>query len=102
MIKQTLLALALVASLSACGGKKELDIGMAPPVQIPDAPAYLTKKAEKLPEITDPSFGGIMLDGADTDAKYNDVAIRLNLLIDYTLCIQESINKKKDIAKCLK
>lgn len=104
MIKQLLLGVALFATLTAgsCDRKEGLDIGIAKPVQIPDAPAYLTKKAERLPDITDPSFGGIMLDAADTDAKYNDVAIRLNLLIDYTLCIQESVNKKKDIEKCLK
>jgi len=102
MIKQILLGAALIASLSACGGKKELDIGIAKPVQIPDAPASLLIKAKQLEPITDPSFGGIMMDGADTDAKYNDVAIRFNLLIDYTLCIQKSVNEKKDLEKCLR
>ena len=101
-MKKLILALALVASLSACGGKKDLDIGIAKPVQIPDAPASLLKKAERLPDITDPSFGGIIMDGAETDAKYNDVAIRYNLLIDFTLCIQKSVNEKKDLEKCLK
>lgn len=102
MIKKTLLGLALFATLTAGScGERELDIGIAPPVQIPDAPAPLLKKAEPLPPITDPSFGGIMVDGGDTDVKYNDIAIRYNLLIDFTLCIQKSINEKKDIKECL-
>ena len=101
-MKKILLALALVSSLSACNKKESLDIGIAKPIQIPDAPPLLLKKAERLPDITDPSFGGIMIDGADTDAKYNDVATRYNLLIDFTLCIQKSINEKKDIERCLK
>lgn len=104
MIKHILLGCLLFVTLTAgsCDRKDGLDIGIAKPVQIPDAPAHLMKKAERLPDITDPSFGGIMLDAADTDAKYNDVAIRLNQLIDYTVCVQKSINEKKDIEKCLK
>lgn len=102
MIKKTLLCLVLFATLTAGScGQRELDIGIAKPIQIPDAPAHLMKKAEQLPEITDPSFGGIMIDGAETDTKYNDVAIRYNLLIDFTICIKESINEKKDIKDCL-
>ncbi len=102
MIKKILLGIVLFTTLTAGSCRKEgLDIGIAKPVQIPDAPAHLMKKAERLPDITDPSFGGIMVDGAETDTKYNDVAIRLNLLIDYTICIQKSINEKKDISECL-
>lgn len=101
MIKRSILILSLFLTVSACG-KKELDIGIAKPVQIPDAPPSLLVKAEPLPPITDPSFGGIMLDGADTDTKYNDVATRFNQLIDFTICIKESVNEKKDLEKCLK
>ena len=102
MIKKSILILSLFLTVAACSKKEGLDIGIAKPVQIPDAPASLLVKAEKLPPITDSSFGGIMLDGANTDTKYNDVATRFNQLIDFTLCVQESVNEKKDIEKCLK
>lgn len=102
MIKKIILALLLTLSISACATNKNLDVGIAKPIQIPRPPENLLIKAEKLPPITDSSFGGIMLDAADTDIKYNDVSIRFNQLIDFTLCIQESINEKKDLNKCLK
>lgn len=101
-MKKVIISCLLVLSLSGCFGEKELDIGIAKPIQVPDAPEYLMKKAERLPDITDPSFGGIMVDGAETDSKYNDVANRYNLLIDFYKCMQVSVNEKKDIKECLK
>ena len=69
-------------------------------IKIPDAPAELTKKAERLPDLVDPSFGGVMLDGAKTDALYNDVAWRHNRLVDFYDCVKTSINTKKDPKEC--
>lgn len=69
-------------------------------VRIPDLPVELSKRAERLPELTDPSMGASHVDGSKTDAKYNGVAHHTNRLIDFYGCIQKSINTKKDPKDC--
>ena len=77
------------------------DLGLAKPVQVPDLPPALSRKASKLPNIMDNTMGTTVVDGANTDIIYNDVAWRLNHLIDFYNCIKTSINNKTE-ADCLK
>lgn len=69
-------------------------------VRIPDLPAELSKRADRLPDLTDTSMGAAHVDGAKTDAKYNEVAHQTNRLIDFYGCVQRSINTRKDIKDC--
>lgn len=85
--------------LSAC---KHTDTGLATPVQIPELPPILAKKAESLPQITDPSMGGLVVQGAEDDSEYNTVSNQLNKLIDFYNCIKVSINNKSNAKECLK
>ena len=71
------------------------------PVRIPNPPAELIQKARPLPELTDPTMGGLVLDGVQSDMEYNAVGTRYNKLIDWTLCVVDSVNNKKNIDKCL-
>lgn len=97
-MKRIVLAAALM--LAACNpGINRPDPGVKP-VQVPDAPAYLTKKAESLPPITDPSMGAAHIQGADDDRRYNSVAWQLNTWIDFYECIKVSVNTKTDSGKC--
>jgi hypothetical protein len=94
----------IVAAALALSGCKTTDTDGNPgvaPVRIPNAPPELLRKAEQLPELTDPTMGGLVSDAVDTDIIYNDVGFRYNKLIDLYLCVQDSINNKKDIDKCL-
>lgn len=85
--------------LSAC---KHTDTGLAEPIQIPDLPPILAKKAESLPQITDPSMGGLVVQAAEDDSEYNTVSKQLNKLIDFYNCIKVSINNKSNAKECLK
>lgn len=72
------------------------------PVQLPPLPENLSKKAEPLPPITDPTMGGLVRDGVKTDRMYNDVATRLNAVIDVYQCVRKAVNDKKDPESCFK
>lgn len=97
-MKKFLILVAAIA-LSAC--KTVPDTGLAKPVQIPELPANLAVKAKSLPPITDNTMGGLVIEGANTDMKYNEVAHQLNNVIDLYNCIRVSINEKKEIKTCL-
>lgn len=97
MRKQIVLILAL--TLSACTTKP--GPGLAKPIQVPELPSNLAVKAKALPPITDNTMGGLVIDGANTDMKYNEVAHQLNNVIDLYNCVKISINEKKDIKTCL-
>lgn len=90
----------LLSALLLGGCCKTVDTGLAKPVRIPDIPSGLSEKAGPLPQLTDPSMGALVLDGAASDMQYNEVAHRNNKLIDLYNCVKESINNKKEI-KCL-
>lgn len=77
------------------------DLPDTKPVQVPELPAELSKKAERLPELTDNTMGGVVLDAAATDKKYNAVAHQTNSLIKYYNCVKASVNEKKDLKQCL-
>ena len=85
--------------LAACGDK-ESGLGRIP--TIPDLPPELNKKAEKLPPITDNSMGGLVIDGTNTDIKYNEVSTRLNTVLDIYECVKTSFNNKKSPDECFK
>lgn len=91
------LIIASLIFLSACA--HDTDIGLANPVKIPDLPLSLAIRADRLPDLTDPSMGAQQIDSTATDIKYNNVAFQVNNLIDLYQCVQKSINEKKDI-KC--
>ena len=82
--------------LSACATNNPLLPGLAKPVQIPELPLELSRKATRLPDIKDPTFGGIIKDGAEADQQYNAVSHQLNKLIDLYICVRESINREVD------
>lgn len=97
---KNVLVIILAVALAGCA-HTEPETGLAKAVQVPELPVYFDKKAERLPDIADPSFGGIMIDGAETDMKYNDVSIRYNQLVEYYKCIRIAVNEKdKEIKTC--
>lgn len=91
---------AAVLSLSACFGKDEGTPPGVIPVQIPSLPDNLSKKADQLPSIVDNTMGGMVVDGINTDRKYNEIAHQLNNLIDVYHCVRDNINKN-DMKKCM-
>lgn len=94
-----LIILPLLLVLAACHHTQP-DTGLARAPVIPELPAVLSKKADSLPQITDNTMGGLVVDGTNTDIKYNDISHQLNAVIDVYNCVRESINNKKEI-KCL-
>lgn len=100
-MNKSILSLTLVVLLSACGKPlPKPELLSAKPVQVPELTVTLAKKANRLPDITDPSLGGIIKDGIDTDIKYNALAYRYNRLVDFYNCIRNTVNTK-DVDKCL-
>lgn len=100
-MKKFALLLPLLLVLSACKTTESQGNPGVVQVRIPNPPAELIQKAKPLPELTDPTMGGLVLDGTKTDMEYNAVGTRYNKLIDWTLCVVDSVNNKKDIDKCL-
>lgn len=96
--------LVTVASLLLVGCSKPWlgDLPDTKPIQAPDLPVELSKKAEALPPIIDNTMGARELDAAETDRKYNEVAHQTNALIKFYDCVKDSVNNKKDIKQCLK
>lgn len=90
----------LLASVLFLGGCGEKHIVVTPPA-VPELPTNLSKKAENLSDITDLSMGGLVLDGVETDKKYNSIGHKLNTLIDVYNCVKTSLNDKKDPKSCV-
>lgn len=97
-----LLVLPLILFLTACATTDNGAGSLAKPVQVPELPANLSKKADRLPPITDNTMGGLTIDGAETDIKYNTVAHQLNNLIDVYECVRVSMNEKRNPEECFK
>jgi starvation-inducible outer membrane lipoprotein len=95
-MKRLLLAVTTALFLSACATSTPPPIGLAKTVQVPELPLELSKKATRLPDIKDLTFGGIIKDGIETDQQYNSVAHQLNTLIDLYICIRTSMNQEID------
>ena len=94
-MKRLLLAITTSLLLSACAtSMPPPPIGLAKAVQVPELPLELSKKATRLPDIKDSTFGGIIKDGAEVDQQYNSVAHQLNALIDLYVCIRKSMNQE--------
>lgn len=96
-MKKIVLAAMLALPLAACGGggeRPDPEIGVAPAAQMPALPNALAQKAERLPDITDPSLGGIHRDGAQSDSRYNDLAYRYNFMVDAWGCVRQHLNSR--------
>jgi hypothetical protein len=65
------------------------DIGIAPAAKMPTLPPAMAQKAERLPDMTDPSLGGIHKSGIDSDTAYNALALRYNALVDAWGCVKK-------------
>ncbi len=77
-------------------------IGKAPAPKVPKLPASLAKKAERLPDLTDPSVPAQQADAIATDRKYNSIAFQLNNIIDAWNCVKKALNDGEDAEKCFK
>jgi predicted small secreted protein len=93
--------LPLVLLTAACNTTGDGEPILSTPVRVPDLPPELNVKAERLPDITDNTMGGLVLDGDATDKAYNKVAHNNNNLIDFYNCVKDAINLKQPLAKCL-
>lgn len=100
-----LIILASALALSACATTSDPgpDVGVAPPAKVPTLDKSKFPKAERLPDITDKSLGGVHKDGVNTDVKYNDLAYKYNFIIDAWDCVANAINNRSGdgIDKCL-
>ena len=92
--------LAALFALSACAATP--DTGLAKPPAMPALPPELNQRAERLPDITDPSLGGLVIDGAETDRKYNDLAHRHNAVLKAWECIRRALAERSEAATCFK
>lgn len=102
-MKNKILCVILPGLLCACASTPPPPVSGVIPVQIPDLPAELSTKAERLPPLADPTLGGMVTSGIQADTAYNDVAYKYNNIIDFYNCIKVAINTKKDPAEiCLK
>lgn len=103
-MKKILLALAMLAALGACKHTPDVELGEAKAVQVPPLPPELSRRAERLPDITDPSMGGIQTDGVEADKRYNDVAHQTNALITVYNCVRDAVNARDAdrVGNCLK
>lgn len=95
-MKKLVIAAALLLSACAHGP----DVPPSTPVAMPALPPELSKKAEKLPPITDNSLGGIQNDAVETDKKYNTVSRQLNAVIDAWACVKEALATQKEVKTC--
>ncbi len=111
MKTRILIAILLAGALSACSSDKihieklkaVPDVGEAPAVKVPALPDNLRRRAARLPDLTDGSPKGVMRDGAQTDAQYNDLAFRYNAVIDAWSCVADAVNNRDStkLNKCL-
>jgi hypothetical protein len=95
-MKKAVVILSLLLLVGGCATKEPPVTGIAKPVQVPELPQALSKKAERLPDIVDPTFGGIIKDGIQADQQYNAVSHQLNKLIDLYACVRAAMNQSKD------
>jgi hypothetical protein len=102
-MKKILLIPLAALLLTGCGlDDSRPDVGVAPAAKMPDLPSTLKKKAERLPDITDGSLGGIHTDGSKADSTYNDLAFRYNALVDAWGCVADALNNRttEGVEKC--
>lgn len=97
-----ILVLPFLLVLAACAHTDDGAGSLAKPIQVPELPASLSKKAERLPPIQDNTMGGLVIDGAETDMQYNSIAHQLNNLIDVYECVRVSMNEKRNPEECFR
>ncbi|GAA0767020.1 hypothetical protein GCM10009434_05000 [Brevundimonas olei] len=96
---RTALILIMVLALSACATKP---VPVVPkPVEMPALPAALAQKAEPLPALRATDLNGHLLEGADSDRRYNEVRDRHNALIDLYECVRLALLDGTDALRCL-
>jgi hypothetical protein len=98
-MKKVIIIMAAFAALAGCKTTDDpgLDVGVAPVAQMPELPATLSERAERLPDIEDRTLGGIHRDGVNTDVAYNDLAIRYNAVVDAWGCVREALNTRSTV-----
>ena len=97
-----LLLIAPLLMLSACmGSNQHIDLGLAPAAQVPDLPAPLAKKAERLPDLKGKTLAERELEDSATDQIYNGVATQLNAIIDAWGCVKTALKNRTDANVCL-
>lgn len=97
-MKNKIIGALVSVALIGCSTKAP-DIGLAPPVSVPNPPPSLVMRAEPLPEITETSMGSMATGRATDSQQYNKVAHQLNNLIDFYACVQENLNNR-ETEKC--
>lgn len=105
-MKKFILIAAAAALLAGCAttGDTPPDLGTAPPAKMPDLGPTLGRKAERLPDMTDPSLGGVHKSGIDSDTAYNELALRYNALVDAWACVKKGLEARDEklAEQCLK
>lgn len=91
--------IAIISCLALVACTTRPDTGLAPSVQVPPIPERLAQRAGPLPENTDVTMGGQVLDNTRNIRAYNAAAFQVNDLIDLYNCVREAVNNKKEI-KC--
>lgn len=111
-----IIIIAAALALAGCAGKPDgpdinsgsdivIDgetIGKAPAPKVPALPPSLAKKAERLPDLTNPSVPAQQADAIATDRKYNAIAFQMNNIIDAWNCVKKALNDGEDAEKCFK
>lgn len=104
-MKKLFIVAAAAALLAGCQTTQDVpDLGTAPPAKMPDLPDTMKRKAERLPDMTDPSLGGVHKSGIDGDTAYNELALRYNALVDAWDCVKKGLEARDEklTQQCLK
>lgn len=102
-MKRIMIAIVGLSLLAGCKTTQDPELGEARSVQVPPLPASLAQRPTRLPDITDPTMGGIQIDGVKSDRTYNDVAHQTNSLITVYECVRVAVNSRdaSKIKDCL-
>lgn len=95
----TIVLLSATILFTGCASTEQPPTGLAKHVQMPPLPDELSRKATRLPDIKDPTFGGIIKDGMDADQAYNAIAHQLNTVIDLYTCVRKAMNDEQPDAQ---
>jgi len=99
MMKCFFIVTVVTMLFTGCATTEQQPIGLAKPVQVPALPPELSRKAARLPDIKDDTFGGIIKDGLETDKSYNAIAHQLNAVIDLYECVRKAMNKESAVVE---
>lgn len=91
---------AMLLGLSACGTTRGVETPEVTPISMPPLPSQLSRRAGRLPDITDPTMGGDQVRGAEDDQRYNQVAWQLNTVITAWECVRQAMQNRTDPVTC--